>query len=597
MDMSIASARHGGQVHPRPQLVRPQWMSLDGWWEFAFDDHDQGRAEGWADGRSLPMQILVPFPYQAAMSGIGSRGIHEILWYGRNFDLPPDWEFGELLLHFGAVDYRAEVWVNGRMAGRNRGGHVPFCFDIAPYLHPGPNRLTLRVEDRQDPRQPRGKQSASGKPTTIYYSCTSGMWQSVWLEPVPALRIDHLRVAEASPDGVLSLQVNLHAPFARWEAELEVLDPRETGRVIARARGSTGGACIMLHAQIADPLPWSPDTPHLYGLRVRLFQHGRLVDSVESYAGLRSVELKEGFFYLNGRRTFLLMALDQGYWPDSQLAAPSEEALRADVLWAKRLGFNGVRKHQKIECERWLYWCDRLGLLVWEEMPNARSWSVDAQEHLQVEWLRAVMRDINHPSIVAWVPLVESLGFPHMHKNPDQHAFVERMVERTRMLDPTRPVIDNDGWHHTDLTDICTIHDYTHPVDKLLARYAATCSTGLPPQDGWYKEKPLFLHGARYRGQPIVLSEVGGFLSAPQHTQRRDRLFDYYGVVNDAAELGADYRALMEGLATLPFLAGFCYTQLTDVEHEQNGLLTARREPKLAPDDVYQLHRRLWPAA
>jgi hypothetical protein len=353
----------------------------------------------------------------------------------------------------------------------------------------------------------------------------------------------------------------------------------------------------MLHAQIADPLPWSPDTPHLYRLRVRLFGDGRLVDSVESYAGLRSVELKEGFFYLNGRRTFLLMALDQGYWPDSQLAAPSEEALRADVLWAKRLGFNGVRKHQKIECERWLYWCDRLGLMVWEEMPNARSWSVDAQEHLQVEWLRAVMRDINHPSIVTWVPLVESLGFPHMHKNPDQHAFVERMVERTRMLDPSRPVVDNDGWHHTDLTDICTIHDYTHPIDKLLARYAATRKTGLPPQDGWYKEKPLFLHGARYRGQPIVLSEVGGFLSAPQETQRRDRLFDYYGVVNDAAELGMNYRALIEGLATLPFLAGFCYTQLTDVEHEKNGLLTARREPKLAPDDVYEWHRRLWPAA
>jgi hypothetical protein len=592
----IAASRNEVPVHPRPQLVRAQWMSLDGWWEFAFDDHDHGRAQDWQHGAALPLRILVPFPYQAAQSGIGSRDIHEVLWYSRGFEVPPEWEFGELLLHFGAVDYRAEVWVNGRMAGRNRGGHVPFCCDIAPYLERGPNRLTLRVEDRQDPCQPRGKQSASGRPVSIYYACTSGIWQSVWLEPVPALRIDHLRVVEASPHGELALQVCLHAPFDRWEAELDVLDPRVPGRVVARARGATGGASIMLHARIADPQPWSPATPDLYGLRVRLFRRGRLLDSVASYAGLRSVELKDGFFYLNGRRTFLLMALDQGYWPDSLLAAPSDEALRADVLWAKRLGFNGVRKHQKIECERWLYWCDRLGLLVWAEMPNARSWSVDAQEHLQIEWLRAVMRDVNHPAIVAWVPLVESLGFPHMHKYPDQHGFVERMVERTRMLDGTRPVVDNDGWHHTDLTDICTIHDYSHPVSRLLARYADTCRSGVPPPHGWYLDKPLFLHGARYRGQPIVLSEVGGYLSAPPTGGRRDRLFNYYGVVNDAAELEANYRALMEGLATLPFLAGVCYTQLTDVEHEQNGLLTAGREPKVAPDQIRALHRRLWRA-
>jgi hypothetical protein len=195
------------------------------------------------------------------------------------------------------------------------------------------------------------------------------------------------------------------------------------------------------------------------------------------------------------------------------------------------------------------------------------------------------------------VPVVESLGFPELLKYPDQHGFLERMVEHTRIIDVSRPVIDNDGWHHTDLTDICTIHDYSHPVGKLLARYADTLRTGLPPQDGWFKGKQLFLQRARYRAQPIVLSEVGGYLSASpaEPGKRRDRLFDHYGVVHNADELASNYEALMEALATLSFLAGLCYTQLTDVEHEQNGLLTAKREPKLPPDEVRSLHRRLWP--
>jgi hypothetical protein len=584
-------------AYPRPQMVRPEWASLDGWWEFAFDDDDRGLAEGWIDGRVLPLRILVPYPYQAACSGIGTRAIHEVFWYSRSFEVPQGWEFGELLLHFGAVDYSTEVWVNGRIAGRNRGGHVPFFCDLTPYLKPGENRVTLRVEDRQDACQPRGKQSSSGKPVRIYYYCTSGIWQGVWIEPVPTVRIDHLQVIEASPDGTVALQVNLHGPFDHWQAELDILDELDSEQVLARARTATTGATLALHARIDNPVPWTPAQPHLYKMRVRLFLRGELVDSVESYLGLRSVELKDGFFYLNGKRTFLLMALDQGYWPDTLLAAPSDDALRADVAWAKRLGFNGVRKHQKIESERWLYWCDRMGLLVWEEMPNAVLWSVEAQERLQTEWLRAVARDVNHPSVVAWVPLVESLGFPEMKKYPDQHGFLERMVGRTRMVDATRPVIDNDGWHHTDITDICTIHDYSHPIDKLLARYQETVRTGEPPEKGWFKEKPLFLHGARYRGQPIILSEVGGYLSAPRNDPavRRDRLFDHYDVVQEPSELAWKYRALMEGLATLPFLAGLCYTQLTDVEHEQNGLLTSSREPKLAPEEVFRLHRQLWP--
>ena len=582
--------------YPRPQLVRPQWACLDGWWEFAFDDDERGVADGWHDGRALPLRILVPFPYQGSRSGLGTKAIHEVVWYARSFEVPAAWAAAELLLHFCAVDYDTEIWVNGRRAGRNHGGHVPFYVNIAPYVRAGPNRLTLRVEDRQDPYQPRGKQSVSGTPVRIYYHCTTGIWQTVWLEPVPPVRIDYLRITAARPDGRLALQVNLHAPFGAWEAELDVLAELDSEQVVARARAGTRNASIGLQVRIGQPQAWSPSTPHLYKLRVRLLHQGSVLDSVESYTGLRTVEVRDGAFCLNGVPTFLLMVLDQGYWPESVLAPPSDQALRDDVAWVKRFGFNGVRKHQKIESERWLYWCDRLGLMVWEEMPNARSWSEQAQERLQVEWLRAVLRDLDHPSIVAWVPVVESLGFPELQKHPEQHAFLERMVARTRLLDPGRPVIDNDGWQHTDVTDICTIHDYSHPTDKLLARYADTQRTGLPPLKGWYKDKPLFLQRASYRGQPIVLSEVGGFLTAPPAGQRRDRLFDHYCVTGPGDQLAEQYRELMEGLATLRFLAGLCYTQLTDVEHEQNGLLTADRQPKLAPEAMQQLHRRLWPA-
>jgi hypothetical protein len=579
-------------LHPRPQFSRQRWASLDGHWEFAFDDGDVGRGEGWHDGRALPLAIEVPFPYQSERSGIGTRDIHEIVWYARNIEVPPDWRAGDLLLHFSAVDYSTEVWVNGRLAGRNRGGHVPFSFNIAPFLQDGDNRVTLRVEDRQDPCQPRGKQSSSGKPVRIYYWCTTGIWQTVWLEPVAPLRIDALRWPCTQPDGRLAVDVALHAPCTGWTVELDVLD--HTGTRVAFAQAETRFAGVRLDARIDAARPWSPDDPYLYDVRVRLISSGTVLDEVSSYCGLRHFEAHDGHFHLNGQRTFLMMVLDQGYWPDTSLAAPSPDALREDVEWLKRLGFNGVRKHQKIEDERWLYWCDRLGVLVWQEMPNARSWSLDAEEALLAEWERAVERDAGHPSIVAWVPLVESFGFQALHRHPGQHAFIEKLVMRTRRIDPTRLVVDNDGWEHTGLTDICSIHDYSQPGDKLAARYAGTQATGQPPLAGWYKDKPLFLPGGTYRGQPIVLSEVGGFLSVPHGADApRDRLFDYYGSVQSADELLARYSDLVKALGRMAFLAGACYTQLTDVEHEQNGLLTAGRQPKIAPEQVAALHRAL----
>jgi hypothetical protein len=307
--------------------------------------------------------------------------------------------------------------------------------------------------------------------------------------------------------------------------------------------------------------------------------------------------LRDGRVWLNDNPVYLAMVLDQGYWPESYLAAPTDDALRADVEWVKRFGFNGARKHQKIEDPRWLYWCDRLGLLVWEEMPNAREWSSQAEERLAAEWKRAVQRDYNHPCIISWVPVNESMGFPKLRQHhAGQFAFIERMVAMTRQLDAKRPVIDNDGWEHTDITDICAIHDYTPTATLLRERYEDASSGGALPPHVWIGNKPLFVLGSRYRGQPVMLSEVGGFLMIPPGVppEDRDMLYRFYGSVQTSEELLAKYRDLMEGISSLRFVAGFCYTQLTDIEQEINGLLTYDRRPKISPEQLAEIHKGLF---
>ena len=580
--------------YPRPQFVREEWSNLNGVWEFAFDADDEGREAGWHDGRELSARIVVPFPYQSELSGIGDKSIHRVVWYARTFEVTEAWAGRDLLLHFGAVDYRTAVWVNGQEVGHNEGGHVPFQFDIAPYVHVGANRLTLRVVDEQDARQPRGKQSTSGLPHDIDYYCTTGIWQTVWLEPAPPLRIEEIKITPHAQRNVVEVTVYLHAPSGAWRL---VAEASEGGKTVARAEDLTAVATGWLSLSIPYAKLWSPESPHLYDLDIRLYDGDVLLDEVRSYAGLRHIEMRGGRVRLNGQPVYLKMVLDQGYWPESYLAAPSDEALQADIGWTKAFGFNGVRKHQKIEDPRWLYWCDRLGLLVWEEMPNAREWSPQAEERLSAEWRRAVRRDYSHPSIVAWVPVNESMGFPGLgQSHPGQYAFIERMVAATRRLDPTRPVIDNDGWEHTDITDICAIHDYTPTAEGLRRRYRTRSEGGDLPPKVWVGEKPLFARGSKYRGQPIVLSEVGGFLMIPPDVpaEQRDMLYQFYASVDSENELLAKYRDLMEGIASLNFLAGFCYTQLTDIEQEINGLMTYDRRPKLSPESVASVHRELF---
>jgi beta-galactosidase/beta-glucuronidase len=579
--------------YPRPQFVRGDWTNLNGKWEFEFDDELVGLKEHWFDGRALSKRITVPFAYQTSLSGLNDKSIHECVWYARTFEVGAKRTVSDLLLNFGAVDYEAMVWINGNEVGSHQGGHVPFQFEIAPFVNEGENRLTVRVEDRQDLHQPRGKQSYTGLPHSIDYYCTTGIWQTVWLEEVPAIRIEDLHIITHAESNRIAVDVYLHAPSADWRIEVDVFDE---DRLVAHAEDRTAIATGHLDIGIPFAKLWSPESPHLYDLVVRLYQDKDLLDEVKSYAGLRSIQLRNGRFVLNGQQTYLKFVLDQGYWPDGYLTAPSDEALQTDIGWTKMFGFNGVRKHQKIEDPRWLYWCDRLGLLVWEEMPNAREWSLRAEEMLSSEWQRAIRRDYNHPCIIAWVPVNESMGFPGLgQKHAGQYAYIERMVRVTRRLDSTRPVIDNDGWEHTDITDVCAIHDYTPTAKRLKIRYKETIGGGALPVTVWISERPLFVDGSQYRGQPIVLSEVGGFLTIPSEVpaEQRDMLYQFYDSFRSPDELVQKYRDLIRGIAALPFLAGFCYTQLTDIEQEINGLLTYDRRPKLPPERIAEIHRKV----
>ncbi len=326
-----------------------------------------------------------------------------------------------------------------------------------------------------------------------------------------------------------------------------------------------------------------------------------VVDTLYAYAGMRSVTLAPDGLYLSGVRTYQKLVLDQGYWPDGGMTAPSDDALRADVEWALSFGFNGARKHQKVESSRWLYWCDKLGLMVWGEMADARDWSLGAQDHFVQEWERAMRRDLSHPCIVAWVPLNESWSVPELGVGHlAQYAFVERLSAVTRRIDLSRPVIDNDGWEHTDVTDILTIHDYTATGESLRARYADALAGGdLPPRTWGDAAIALFSRGSVYHGQPVMLTEIGGLLMIPAGTplEQLDNLYNIYGTLRSSDELAERYADILQGVASLHFVSGFCWTQLTDVEQEKNGLLTYDRTPKIPPERIAAIHARLLPDA
>jgi beta-galactosidase/beta-glucuronidase len=568
--------------YPRPQFQRAHWLNLNGAWQFDFDDADCGLAERWYEQHTFPHTIQAPFAFQSRLSGIGTNDIHDVVWYRRMFTVPGEWRDRRVLLNFEAVDYRAWVWVNGVFAVFHEGGHTPFSVDITGLLNGGDNTLVVRAEDiTADREQPRGKQYWERESARIFYTRTTGIWQTVWLEPVADLHLERLKLTPRVEAGAIEIEYEISGELGAdcaietriglggqtFVTESQAL---ETGQPGWGANPHTVNRTFSLAAGGALKL-WSPETPNLYDLTVSLKRGGAVVDEVASYFGMRSVTIENGKLLLNGAPYYLKLVLDQGYNPDGVLTFPSDEAIRKDIELTKALGFNGARKHQKVEERRFLYWADRLGLLVWGEMANCYVYSETAIQRVATEWAAAVRRDNNHPCIIAWVPLNESWGVPALLNDARQAHHLTALYHLTKSLDPLRPVVSNDGWEHAQ-TDLLTIHDYEGSGDVLRARYTTV--------DGILAAQPakrvLTLPGYAYAGQPLLLTEIGGI----GYRKSEQAGWGYTTAENDA-DFIARYRAVIEAIYASPHIQGFCYTQITDVEQEINGLLTYDRQPKV----------------
>ena len=568
-----------GRGYPRPQLRRESWFSLNGIWQFAFDPDAIWRQPAdvhWSE------RIRVPFAPEAPASLLGHTGFLRACWYRHECTLPALPGGDRWILHFGAVDYTATVWINGVKIGCHEGGYTPFQFDITDVTVSGGCEIVVRAEDDpQDLAKPRGKQDWQLEPHSIWYPRTTGIWQTVWLERVPETRI-----------GRVAFTPNL----ARWEVGIEAWLEGERAdlrlAVTLRCAGQTLASDTYLvvkgevHRGVAlsDPgiddsrnaLLWSPDAPTLVEVQLDLWgDRGELIDSVQSYLAIRSAGVQGDRFVLNNRPYLLRMVLDQGYWPDGGLTAPDDAALRRDVELAKAMGFNGVRKHQKLEDPRYLYWADTLGLAVWAEMPSAYRFTPESVGRLTREWTAAIARDYSHPCIVSWVPVNESWGVPNLPDNPRERHYVQALYHLTKTLDPTRPVIGNDGWESV-ATDIIGIHDYDDSPGRIAVRYRA--NEVLPRL--FKRERPggrmLVLEGDKHLDQPLMLTEFGGVALA-----RGDSGTWGYSVCRTPEEFACRYESLLQVIRNLGLLSGFCYTQFTDTYQEANGLVHADRTPKI----------------
>jgi beta-galactosidase/beta-glucuronidase len=574
--------------YPRPQLERASWTSLDGSWRFLFDP--DGRYRQPSDVKSWPLSIQVPFPPESKASGIGDTGFHPVCWYERNFQTAPDKR--RTILHFGAVDYSATVWINGREVASHEGGHTPFSADITSVLNSsGAQTVTVRVEDDpHDLSKPRGKQDWQLEPHSIWYHRITGIWQPVWLEHVPRTYIARIRWTPRVVGFAIQFEAKIVGdPIDDLSVEVEL---RHDGRLLARDRYQVIENEADRQIILSDPgiddfrneILWSPEQPTLLDAQIRLLHGDQVIDQVKSYTALRSLDILRDRIILNGRPYVLRMVLDQGYWPDTLMAAPSDEALRRDVELAKAMGFNGVRKHQKIENPRFLYWADKLGLLVWEEMPAAYRFTRTAIKRTLREWTEAIERDYSHPCIIVWVPFNESWGVPDLPSAAEQRNAVQALYYLTKTLDGTRPVIGNDGWE-SSATDIIGIHDYDANLEQIRQRYNAEIKL-----DQFFdRRRPggriLTLDSHPHHGQPIVLTEFGGIAFDKQRETGVRHTWGY-SVAQNEEEFAERYRDLLQVVTHIELFSGFCYTQFADTFQEANGLLTGDRVPKIPLEEI-----------
>jgi len=573
--------------YPRPDLVRERFQSLAGEWDLEYDPEDEGLSEGWFRDPAFSRKITVPFCVESEASGVGDIDPPAVLWYAKRFtqDLPDP--PGQTLLHFGAVDYRARVWLNGRLLGEHAGGYTPFRFEVRDVLEKN-NLLVVRVEDLLDPSQPRGKQSQFGVPFSVFYETVTGIWQPVWLERAGTIYLDGYRVYPDLRTGAVRIVCRLAG--GQGDAEVKVEATAPDGRVLTErthARKSDGEVVeAQLILDFGGLFPWSPGEPALYGLHFTVTSGGSR-DEVQGYFGARTIEARDGDVWLNGERLYQKLMLHQGYYPEGHYTPVDPALFREDIERVKAFGFNGLRMHQKIEAPLFLFWADILGALVWEEMPSAYEFGAPMQEALEREWREAVDRDFNHPSIITWVPFNESwgvgLGMIPILVFPEAKEYLKQVYRLTRAWDPTRLVIDNSGYDHTSETDVVDVHHYLRTLEQCeslyreledLYTYEWSPLRWLTSMIGASNQN-VFAWEEGYSGQPVIISEYGGF--------------GFYDVEEDRS-LIENYRAYTELIREQDHLDGYCYTQFSDTYQEENGLLDATRNPKVPPEEIRRIN-------
>ncbi len=566
--------------HPKPQFQRTYWNNLNGYWAYCFDFGKSGMERGFSSSQGFDNRILVPFCPESRLSGVQHIDYIEMMWYQREIQIPEEWAGKRILLHFGGVDYESEVFIDGVSAGRHWGGTVSFTHDITRHVEPGKTH-NLVVYVRDDTRsgvQPGGKQRVeySFKKKRCHYTRTTGIWQTVWLEAVhPNGLRDCQLIADIDEGRLVCIPRFLNVGTAhRFHARL--LDgERRLAEGEARAKD---GLPLVLDASGAEL--WQPGQGRLYDLKLSVLDGGgNVVDSVVSYAGMRSVHIEGNRLLINNEPTYLRLVLDQGFYEEGIWTAPSDGALKRDIELSMQAGFNGARLHQKVFEERFHYWADRLGYLTWGE---SASWGVHVTEELGArnflsEWREIIVRDRNHPSIVAWTPLNETR---FIEPNPRQHnRFHIDLYELTRALDPTRPVNDSSGYVHVR-TDLYTVHEYEGDPDRLKQILTPDAKSGV------YRKIPEC--DAPYEGQPYLVDEFGGILwIPPDRKPYLDLSWGYGETPGTEEDFYRRLRGLVEAILGHGHICGYCYTQLTDIEQEQNGIYNYDRTPKF---DMARIH-------
>lgn len=530
--------------YPRPALVRSDWLNLNGYWDWKDNTKPQ---------EEFTRKILVPFPVESALSGIAQYT--ERCTYRRTFSVPQHWkDDNHIFLHFGAVDWEATVFVNGQEVGTHRGGYDSFSFDITPHIRRNePNELVVQVFDpSQKGEQPRGRQSTT--PSGVWYTASTGIWQTVWLEPVPAQYIKSIHVHADLNTGQVTIVPDINAPHEDLTLIVEAFDGKET---VNKSFGGSDGSPLSMRFEKEEIKPWSPDSPHLYQLRVQLLHRDTIVDRVGSYFAFRKIEAvrrSDGSpaIYLNDQRLFLMGVTDQGYWPDGLYTAPSDRALLMDIRFAKLLGYNVIRKYQKIESERWYFGCDQLGILVWQDMPSGENRSSAAQQQFRTELQRMVLSRAHHPSIITWTIFNEGAG---------QHNETE-YVSLLRGLDASRLINATSGWTDKRLGDFVVSHKFPGPE--------------MPPTDN-RRSAIIGLFGG-------LALEVTPEHRWTEHTWGHQNVTDSFALVKRYEQMHEELRRMIQTQG----LAGAFFHQLTDIETECNGLIPYDRSSIKVPEKALE---------